>query len=193
MIGKGGERLENYANCKITYNNIPGMHVIQKQFKKLTSTIRKLPSKNHLSFFSVLGESNWMSSISLVLKMSLKMVNSMKNGKSVFVHCSDGWDRTAQTSALCQLILDPYYRTFEGFMVLIEKEFSQTGHLLRKRLGVFSKDFQNRSPIFVQFLDVVHNLMVQFPLCFQLNQEFLSNRQRLAFVLVQGVGAAVVG
>lgn len=39
------------------------------------------------------------------------MVKSMMKGVNVIVHCSDGWDRTSQLSALTQLLLDPYYRT----------------------------------------------------------------------------------
>ena len=42
---------------------------------------------------------------------------------SVLVHCSDGWDRTAQLCSLAQLMLDPYYRTVRGFEVLIEKDW----------------------------------------------------------------------
>jgi len=30
---------------------------------------------------------------------------------SVLVHCSDGWDRTPQLTALAQLLLDPSFRT----------------------------------------------------------------------------------
>lgn len=47
-----------------------------------------------------------------------------QKGISVAVHCSDGWDRTSQLTALAQLLLDPYYRTFEGYKILIEKEWS---------------------------------------------------------------------
>lgn len=36
---------------------------------------------------------------------------------SVMVHCTDGWDRTAQLTALAMLMLDPYYRTIRGFEV----------------------------------------------------------------------------
>ena len=38
-------------------------------------------------------------------------------GASVLVHCSDGWDRTAQVCSLGALLMDPYYRTMKGFMV----------------------------------------------------------------------------
>ena len=40
---------------------------------------------------------------------------------SVLVHCSDGWDRTAQITSLAQLLLDPYYRSIAGFQVLVDK------------------------------------------------------------------------
>ena len=36
---------------------------------------------------------------------------------NVLVHCSDGWDRTSQLTALSQLMMDPYYRTVLGFKV----------------------------------------------------------------------------
>ena len=48
-------------------------------------------------------------------------------GVSVLVHCSDGWDRTAQICGLTQLLLDPYFRTLQGFAVLIEKEWCAFG------------------------------------------------------------------
>ena len=41
----------------------------------------------------------------------------MDEGASVLVHCSDGWDRTAQTCSLATLMIDPFYRTLHGFMV----------------------------------------------------------------------------
>ena len=40
-----------------------------------------------------------------------------KQKSSVLVHCTDGWDRTAQLTALAMLMLDPYFRTIRGFEV----------------------------------------------------------------------------
>lgn len=80
-------------------------------------------------------------------------------------------------TAITQLILDPYYRSFEGFAVVIEKEFCSFGHKFDDRSGHLrlstAKDAEERSPIFVQFLDIVHNIVLQFPNLFEFNQELL--------------------
>ena len=183
VVGKGGEKANVYVNCNISYNNVPNMPKIQSQFSKITDHISKFFNKEiaSSSFYTVIGNSQWLKSLSLLLSMGYRMASCLKKGKSVFVHCSDGWDRTAQASALCQILVDSYYRTLEGFMVLIEKEFSQTGHMLEKRLGVFSHDSHNRSPIFLQFLDAVHNLIFHNPKSFQFNQFFLRDLALVAY------------
>ena len=58
----------------------------------------------------------------------------------VLIHCSDGWDRTSQLSALSQLCLDPYYRTLEGFIVLVEKDWVSFGHQFAHRSGFLSSE-----------------------------------------------------
>lgn len=63
------------------------------------------------------------------------LIFQVENHKtSVLVHCSDGWDRTAQLTALSMLMLDPYYRTIKGFEVLIEKEWVSFGHKFQQVL-----------------------------------------------------------
>jgi myotubularin-related protein 6/7/8 len=64
--------------------------------------------------------------------------------------CSDGWDRTAQTCALSELIIDPYYRTIHGFQILIEKEWLMFGHKFSERCGHTDHDPKEVSPIFTQ-------------------------------------------
>lgn len=41
-----------------------------------------------------------------------------EDGVSVLVHCSDGWDRTAQACSVASVLLDSYYRTIKGLMVI---------------------------------------------------------------------------
>ena len=65
----------------------------------------------------------------MVLAGAIRIAERVESQKtSVVVHCSDGWDRTAQLTALAMLLLDPFYRTIKGFEVLIEKEWLSCGH-----------------------------------------------------------------
>lgn len=57
----------------------------------------------------------------MLLKAAVQIRDHLVRGETVLVHCSDGWDRTSQLTALASLIVDPEYRTVEGFATLIEK------------------------------------------------------------------------
>ena len=52
-----------------------------------------------------------------------------------------------------QLYLDPYYRTLEGFEVLVEKEWCSFGHMFGAR--AHSDSPTESSPVFLQWLDAV--------------------------------------
>ena len=90
-------------------------------------------------------------------------------------NCSDGWDRTSQLAALTELMLDPFYRTLEGFAICIEKEWLSYGHRFAERYGHGSSehDDDQRAPIFVQWLDCVYQLLHQFPASFEFTDEYL--------------------
>ena len=70
---------------------------------------------------SYVEKSEYFELMSTILVGAKNISDSLVSGYHVVVHCSDGWDRTSQLCALAQIILDPYYRTIEGFEVLIEK------------------------------------------------------------------------
>lgn len=69
------------------------------------------------SFLSGLESSGWLKHIKAILDTSWFIAQAVEQGISVVVHCSDGWDRTAQVCSLAAMLLDPYYRSIQGFQV----------------------------------------------------------------------------
>ncbi|KAK2498413.1 hypothetical protein MC885_009525 [Smutsia gigantea] len=100
-----------------------------------------------------------------------------EEGASVLVHCSDGWDRTAQVCSVASLLLDPHYRGLKGFMVLIEKDWISFGHKFNHRYGNLDGDPKEISPVIDQFIECVWQLMEQFPCAFEFNERFLIHIQ----------------
>jgi hypothetical protein len=118
----------------------------------------------------------WYETIILIIKGGFQIFNTIKNEeKTVLIHCSDGWDRTSQLSALSQILLDKYYRTLEGFIVLVEKDWLSFGHQFRLRNGFCPKEKRDEfSPIFLQWLDCVYQIMEQNCSKFEFNVNLLS-------------------
>jgi myotubularin-related protein 6/7/8 len=85
---------------------------------------------------TALRRTNWLKHLTNILDGILVITRTIHLSNShVLVHCSDGWDRTSQLSSIAQLCLDPYYRTAQGFAVLIEKDWLSYGHKFSDRTG----------------------------------------------------------
>ena len=78
---------------------------------------------NNTKFIRNIIDSKWYDQVRGLLAAADKVSTLMQDGRNVFVRCPDGWDRTTQICALAMILMDPYYRTFEGFEVLVQKEF----------------------------------------------------------------------
>ena len=76
---------------------------------------------NNKKFIKGVGESKWYEQVFSLLKTASRIAELLSNSRNVIVKCSDGWDRTSQLCALSMVMLDPYYRTIEGFEVLVQK------------------------------------------------------------------------
>jgi len=155
--------------------DIENIHVVRDSLNKLVTFISQTRTTDK-GWLSGLESTQWLQHIRSVLlgaQLIVDVVN--QKGESVVVHCSDGWDRTAQLTSLAQLQMDPYYRTIIGFEVLIEKEWLSFGHRFALRLGLGDKKHNDdqRSPIFLQWMDCVFQVIRQYPTDFEFTDKFL--------------------
>ncbi|KAM6422805.1 phosphatidylinositol-3,5-bisphosphate 3-phosphatase MTMR3 isoform 7-T9 [Liasis olivaceus] len=172
--GGGCECPEYYPNCEVVFMGMANIHSIRKSFQSLRLLCTQMPDPGN--WLSALESTKWLQHLSVLLKSALLVVHAVdRDQRPVLVHCSDGWDRTPQIVALSKLLLDPYYRTIEGFQVLVETEWLDFGHKFADRCGhgENSDDLNERCPVFLQWLDCVHQLQRQFPCSFEFNEAFL--------------------
>ena len=172
--GGGYENVDHYENVSIYFCEIDNIHKARKALTSLYSLCLSNKINDYNNFWTSLEQSGWFQFIYLMLKNANEISKIIQNNNSVLVHCSDGWDRTAQLSSLSQMLLDPFYRTINGFAILVEKDWLSFGHQFGLRNGFAEKEKQDQaSPIFLQFLDAVHQLLEQFPNSFEFNEKFL--------------------
>lgn len=169
----GGYEGDEYQNAELVFLDIQNIHVMRESLKKLKDIVYPNVEESH--WLSSLESTHWLEHIKLVLSGAIQVADKVSTGNSVVVHCSDGWDRTAQLTSLAMLMLDSHYRTLRGFEVLIEKEWISFGHKFASRIGHGDKNHadQDRSPIFVQFIDCVWQMTKQFPTAFEFNERLL--------------------
>ncbi|KAI8376256.1 protein-tyrosine phosphatase-like protein [Radiomyces spectabilis] len=138
--GAGTENMENYRGCKKVYIAVDNIHVMRDSLAKMSEAMQGAENNGQVNRIG-LQRSNWLKHLNILLEGTCTIVRSVHVYNShVLVHCSDGWDRTAQLVSISELCLDPYYRTFEGFMVLIEKEWISFGHKFADRCGHLSNE-----------------------------------------------------
>ncbi|KAH0583551.1 hypothetical protein H2248_009177 [Termitomyces sp. 'cryptogamus'] len=159
--GAGTENMDHYKDGKKVYLGIDHIHTMRESLGKVVEALRDADTllasirtdiPDQASTLSVLDRqalrrSGWLRHISAILEgVVICTKNVHINSSHVLIHCSDGWDRTSQLSALSQLCLDPFYRTIRGFEILIEKDWLSFGHKFLDRCGHLSSDKFFQSP-----------------------------------------------
>lgn len=203
-LGAGTEIMDGYGeNSRKVFLNIENIHVMRDSLNKVKLLLKNSDVDGCAVRISneALERTGWVDHVTRLLKATDLLVKHLVyEGVHLVVHCSDGWDRTSQVCSLVELCVDPYYRTTEGFIVLVEKEWVSFGHRFNERCGHLQREskFYNNtesgnfqalrnlnqrfkhqqnmkfeSPVFHQFLDCVYQLMGQHPAKFEFNERFL--------------------
>ncbi|XP_071510955.1 LOW QUALITY PROTEIN: myotubularin-related protein 13-like [Diadema antillarum] len=170
-------KVDSQTKCDFIPYDFFETRQIKASFKKLMKAC--LPSNPitdpEMGFHKMVGESEWLLQIQNIMQLSGAAVDLIDlQGSSVWLSFEDGWDFTTQVSSLAQLLMDPYYRTLTGFKVLVDKEWLAFGHRFTHRSNqTVAHQASGFAPVFLQFLDCVHQVHCQFPLSFEFNQYFL--------------------
>lgn len=138
---------------------------------------------NESKYLSQLEDTAWLQQLCGLLYWAEYLAGLIRNESAVVVlSMEESHDVTAQLSALIQLLLDPYYRTLEGFMVLVKREWLALGHRFASRAGIAARAIPENSSaegsnsclVFAQFLDAVYQLQLQHPTAFEFNSTYLA-------------------
>ncbi|KIV80362.1 hypothetical protein PV11_07864 [Exophiala sideris] len=139
--GMGSEDMSNYKFATKVYLGIDNIHVMRDSLGKVIEALKDSDLTPLGPNRELLAKSDWLKHIANVLDgVGLITRQVGVQHSHVLIHCSDGWDRTSQLSSLSQLCLDPYYRTMEGFIVLVEKDWLSFGHMFKHRSGFLSSE-----------------------------------------------------
>lgn len=145
-VGMGSENMDNYRHCSSPpcakiYLGIDNIHVMRDSLQRVVEAIKDFDISPLSPNKELLARSGWLKHIGLLLDGTSIVVRQVAVEHShVLIHCSDGWDRTSQLSSLAQICLDPYFRTIEGFITLVEKDWVGFGHRFRDRCGFLGSD-----------------------------------------------------
>ena len=172
---KNNEFKETYFKTEVLKYELAGINNIRQSVFKLYELCNNNQIMDNKNFYTKLDNTNWYQLIFNILNISCKIKLYLENNISILLHDIEGFDLSCVISSISQILIDPFYRTIKGFAILIEKEFLYFGFNFGIRNGFYLNDFKEdgRSPIFLLFLDCIHQILEKFPNFFEFTNDLL--------------------
>ncbi|PAV69151.1 hypothetical protein WR25_20585 [Diploscapter pachys] len=176
--GGGCESQMYYSQWKYIFCPIPRIQEIKNSLHKMVELCNDR-SVSSSSFLSRLAASGWPAAVADCLATAANVAQIVHCEEvPVVVHGGEGTDTTLIATSLARIILDPDARTIRGFESLIEQEWIQAGHpfFVRNAHSAYADGVitgPKESPVFLLFLDCVHQLISQYIHSFEFDESFL--------------------
>ncbi|ALC48867.1 CG14411 [Drosophila busckii] len=165
-------------------DELPSVQDVQRAHRKLQRLCTpESPAQFMLQddkFLALLDKTNWLMYVSLCLRQANVAASTLRANISCVLQESNGRDLCCVISSLTQLLLDPHFRTIDGFQSLVQKDWVALEHPFQRRLAhVYTCNSEQspcseQSPVFLLFLDCVWQLTQQFPDEFEFTQTYLT-------------------
>lgn len=143
----------------------------------------------NVDFFSNKGLSSIMNYVQSFLKSSINIVKSLVEDKvCIWLQEQNGREFIPLICSLVKIIIDPFYRTIEGFIQLIKYEWVYCGFDFKhrnKKIGIYFNNYGNNGnnsvpkqktehcPIFFLFIMSLYQIFIQFSCHFEFDYYFL--------------------
>ncbi|EDV91989.1 myotubularin-related protein 10-B [Drosophila grimshawi] len=167
-------------------DELPSTQDVQRAYQKLRRLCTpESPEKFMMQddkYLGLLEKTNWLFYVSLCLRNASEAAATLRANITCVLQESNGRDLCCVISSLTQLLLDPHFRTIDGFQSLVQKDWVALEHPFQRRLGhvyvsrggTEQAPDSEQSPVFLLYLDCVWQLLQQFPDEFEFSQTYLT-------------------
>lgn len=193
--GGGYEPEAHYSRLKLYFTGIERLETIKATYSNLCELLRQSDAP---SGPAVGLRAAYLSHLHAILRVAVSTTKFLcQQENKVLIHCEDGLDMTSILVSLTKCMHDPYYRTAEGFLDLIQEDWVEFGFPFFERANtsapasITTTDtcgelLKGCFPTFAIFLDGVRHLMMQHADQFSFNEEALLWLLRQQFRFAHG-------
>lgn len=97
---KGAGYEKDYKDCNMQFLGIDNIHVMRASYRKLLALVQTTEGMD-VAWHSKLEATDWLFHLHKILQAAAFCARCMHvDNMHLLIHCSDGWDRTAQVSTL---------------------------------------------------------------------------------------------